>query len=259
MSGDNEDHIEKLKTDESHQDGEGNGCVTRCIWERQGGKFVCKKAGHDHKENGFNYQLANEADWYNLDFYNPGEARQRFEQIFNTPIKAAYRDPTKVDKVWYMGAGPYSHLNFKGSDWWPWANNAHHIIPVDDVLTSLLKFDELQLLQQAKYNVHKGVNIIYLPKSERRSRLYQLPRHPKYHSTYSRDVRLAVDRVKLKLTKAKDSEDKKNHKAVTKETAPDLANHLHQFSKRTRADLREFGLSSPGSHINQLFEWMNSR
>lgn len=253
------DHIAELTAAESHQPGEQNGCVTRCVYEERNGRQVCAFAGHNHKENGFNYQLAAESDWYNLDLFNPGEAQDRFKQIFTKTFKQAWRDPLKVDMVWHMGAGPYAALNFIGSDWWPWTNNAHHIVSVDDVLSKCLTVEQLKVLQQGKYNVHKGVNVIYLPKSSRHGRLYFLLKHPKYHSTYSADVRRQVDAIVRRIEEAADKEKEDGHPEVNPDNVPKLGEQLDAFSARMRKDLREAGIKSPGEHLNELFRIMSSR
>ncbi|HEY8927096.1 MAG TPA: AHH domain-containing protein [Polyangia bacterium] len=252
------EHMEDLTAHESHQPGEGNGCVTRCLYTEKNGKLVCNFAGHNHKENGFNYQKAAESSWYNLDLFHAGEAQDRFRAIFTVPFKQAHRDPLRTDKVWHMGAGPYAGLNFIGSDWWPYVNNAHHIVPVDDVLSKILDEEELKVLQIGKYNVHKGVNIIYLPKSSRHGRLYYLLKHPKYHSTYSMQVRNQVKAIKARLKQAADDENE-GHPEVTEENAPQLGDQLHSFSLRTRKDIRAAGELQPGAHLNELYNLISSR
>ncbi|WP_141617121.1 AHH domain-containing protein [Myxococcus sp. AB036A] len=254
------EHFEALSNDKSHVAGEDNGCVTRCIYETQSGKMVCTFKGHGYKENGFNYQKGcHEADWYNLPIHEEGsDARKRFNAIFSTAFKQEWRDPSKRAQAWYMGAGPYGHLNFVGSGRWPWSNNAHHIVPVDDVLSKLLTVDELKTLQQAKYNVNKGINIIYLPNGTRHATLFQLLKHPRYHSTYSMDVRARVNSIRKSLTAAADKEREK-HPEATPETLPRLGEQLHAFSNRTRQDIRDAGVMEPGAHLNKLFELLDSR
>ncbi|ABF88068.1 hypothetical protein MXAN_7134 [Myxococcus xanthus DK 1622] len=248
-----EEHFEALSNDKSHVAGESNGCVTRCVYETQGGKRKCKFAGHDYKENGFNFQKSSdEVNWYNLPIHEDGsEARKRFDSIFVTSFKQAWRDPSKRADAWHMGSGPYGHINFIASGRWPWSNNAHHIIPVDDVLSKVLNFDQLKLLQQAKYNVNKGVNIIYLPNSTRHAQLFQLLKHPKYHSTYSKDVRTRVNAIRDQLTQATD-EDEAGHPKLNEKTVPLLGAQLDAFSLRMRKKIREAGVKSPGAHLNEL-------
>ena len=253
MSPQKDEHFEALSTDKSHVEGEENGCVTRCVYEQKNGKRECRFAGHDYKTNGFNHQKDGaEAAWYNLPIHEEGsDARARFDAIFTTPFKQAWRDPSKKEKAWYMGDGPYGHINFVASGRWPWANNAHHIVPVDDVLSKVLDLDQLALLQQAKYNVNKGINIIYLPNSSRHATLFQLLKHPRYHSTYSRDVRVRVEAIKDNLNEAAD-EDEDGHPQVNEHTVSRLGEQLHTFSGRLRKQIRAAGIKSTGAHLNEL-------
>ena len=252
MSKNKDEHFEALSMDKSHAHGEDNGCVTRCVHEEKAGKRTCKFTGHDYKTNGFNYQKGAEADWYNLPIHQEdSDARKRFNAIFTTPFKQEWRDPSKKAEAWYMGAGPYGHINFIASGRWPWSNNAHHLIPVDDVLSKVLDLDQLKLLQQAKYNVNKGINILYLPNSTRHASLFQLLKHPRYHSTYSMDVRNRVKAIKDKLNEAAD-EDEAGHPQVNEKTVGKLGEQLHAFSGRLRKQIRAAGIKSPGAHLNEL-------
>lgn len=115
-----------------------------------------------------------------------------------------------------------------------------------------------EVLQAGRYNVHKGVNIIYLPKWTRHSSLFLLPKHPNYHSTYSADVKAKVEEIADELNEAAETADEKGHPKVNKENAPRLGNRLHAFSRIMRRQLREFGKQHPGSHINALFRSMPS-
>ncbi len=255
---DNE-HIQKLQRDESHQGGEENGCVTRCVYEKNStGRWVCQYKGHNYRENGFNYQKVPEAEWYNLPIHEEGsEAQRRFKEIFATPFRQWWRDPLRNAKAWYMGDGPYAGLNFIGSGAWPWSNNAHHIVPVGDVLSKVLQ-DRLLLLQQAKYNVNKGVNIIYLPNRTRHATLFQLLKHPKYHSTYSADIRQRVESIRETLEEGADPEEN-GHPQLNEKTVPLLGEQLHAFSLRTRKKIREAGIKEPGAHINDLARLVSIR
>lgn len=253
MSTQKDEHFEALSKDKSHVAGEDNGCVTRCVYEEKNGKRECQFAGHDYKTNGFNYQKdCDEANWYNLPIHEEGsDARKRFDAVFTTAFKQAWRDPSKKAEAWYMGGGPYGHINFVASGRWPWSNNAHHLIPVDDVLSKVLDFDQLKLLQQAKYNVNKGINIIYLPNSTRHATLFQLLKHPRYHSTYSKDVRTRVTSIRNQLCEGAD-EDEDGHPQLNEKTVGKLGEQLHAFSGRLRKQIRAAGIKSPGAHLNEL-------
>jgi len=255
-----DEHFTALAKHESHVTGENNGCVTRCVYEDRGGKRVCTFSGHDYAKNGFDYQKGcDEVDWYNLPIHDKGsDARKRFDGIFDKAFAQPWRDPTQKEKAWYMGDGPYAHINFVSGGHWPWPNNAHHLIPVDDVLSEKLNLEERMLLQQAKYNINKGINIIYLPRNTRHSKLFQLLRHPKYHSTYSKDVRTRVEAIKDQLSKAADK-DENGHPQLNEKTMGKLGDQLHAFSGRLRKKIREAGIKSPGSHLNELASLVSIR
>ncbi|MFL5349317.1 MAG: AHH domain-containing protein [Hyalangium sp.] len=249
-----DEHFVALEYDDSHVKDE-DGCVTRCIYEEKDGKRKCKFPSHDYRENGFNYQKGcAEVKWYNLPIHEKGsDAQKRFHAVFTTAFKQVWRDPSKREKAWYMGDGPYAHINFISGGWWPWGNNAHHLIPVDDALNdeTVLNFDQRKLLQQAKYNVNKGINIIYLPTGTRHATLFQLLKHPRYHSTYSQAVRTRVKAVRDNLTKGAD-EDEDGHPQLNEQTVGKLGEQLHAFSGRLREQIRAAGIKSPGAHLNEL-------
>ncbi|MCP3168886.1 AHH domain-containing protein [Myxococcus qinghaiensis] len=247
-----DEHVPELEHDESHQQ-DSDGCVTRCLFEGKGARRVYKFPSHDHKKMGFDYQVSHGEDaWYNLPIHQQGSsARKRFQAIFTTPFAHAWRDPSKRAEVWYMNAGPYKDLNFKGSYMWPWGNNAHHVIPVDDALSKVFKYDHLKILQQAKYNVNAGGNILYLPTSPRHGELFQLLTHPKYHSTYSMEVRTRLKSIKHRLDEAADPE-KKDHPDVTQKTIANIVTQLNTFSATMRKEIREAGVLKPGAHLNEL-------
>ncbi|CAM3942183.1 hypothetical protein G4177_09360 [Corallococcus sp. ZKHCc1 1396] len=253
MSAKKDEHFEALATDTSHVAGEDSGCVTRCVYEEAGGKRKCRFDGHDYKSNGFNYQQGcGEAAWYNLPIHEKdSDARRRFDAAFTTAFKQEWRDPSKRAEAWHMGAGPYGHINFIASGHWPWPNNAHHLIPVDDVLSKVLDFDQRKLLQQAKYNVNKGINILYLPNRVQHATLFQLLRHPRYHSTYSKDVRNRVTAIREQLEEAAD-EEQEGHPQFEEKTIGKLGDQLHAFSGRLRKQIRAAGIKRPGAHLNEL-------
>ncbi|WNG43132.1 hypothetical protein F0U60_02730 [Archangium minus] len=255
MSTQKDEHFEALSTDKSHVAGEDNGCVTYCVYEEGKGRRTCKFTGHNYRENGFNYQKGcDEANWYNLPIHEEGsDARKRFNELFSkTPIKQKWRDPRETKEAWYMGGNSnLKDTNFISGGWYPWPNNAHHLIPVNDVLSKVLDFDQLKLLQQAKYNVNKGINIIFLPTRTRHATLFQLLKHPRYHSTYSKEVRIRVKQLRNRLNKGADKE-QDGHPQLNEETIGKLGEQLHAFSGRLRKQIRAAGIKSPGAHLNEL-------
>ncbi|MBM7115812.1 AHH domain-containing protein [Archangium primigenium] len=247
------EHFEALTTHESHVHGEDNGCVTKCVYKKENKKWKCAFTGHNYRENGFNYQKnCDEVNWYNLPIHQEGsDARRRFDDIFTTAFKQAWRDPSKKANAWYMGDGPYGHINFVASGWWPWRNNAHHLIPVDDALSKVLDLSKRILLQQAKYNVNKGINIIILPTSARHAKLFQLLKHPCYHRTYSMEVRNRMIAIRDCLNEAAD-EDKAGHPQINEQTLGKFGEQLHALSGRLRKQIREAGIKSPGADLDEL-------
>ncbi|RKH17815.1 hypothetical protein D7X74_11330 [Corallococcus sp. CA047B] len=264
------DHIEELKSHESHKDGESEGCVTRCKWEKEtyangGFRWKCAVPGHDHRENGLKYHLANDSAWYNLDFSIEGPARARFlrERKFGTLVlKAKKPDPShpRAKATWWMkGSGG----NFKSKSK-PWAFNAHHIIPMGSLHNAFFKLDDgagkLLLLQQAKYNINRGLNIIFLPVTEVYARLYELPAHlsaptangksSNNHDAYNRLVETQLDTITDFLREA-DAQGE-DHPALTPENLAGLKTELDNFSLRMRESLRHLG--GARSKANELRE-----
>lgn len=265
-----DEHIEELKAHESHKGGENEGCVTRCRWKEQvfpngGRRYVHDTAafpGHSHLKNGLAYHLANDSAWYNLDFSTEGSARARFDREFKhgaLELRAGAPDPRnhRARTTWWMkGTGG----NF-GRVSKPWKFNAHHIIPVASLHNAFFKqkdgADKLALLQQAKYNLNRGLNIIFLPMTEVYARLYELPAHLRAksanssnHTAYNNLVETQLDSITDVLNKS-DAQGE-DHPALTPANLEGLKTDLEKFSLSMREDLREVGIAR--SKANQLRE-----
>ncbi|MFY0529568.1 hypothetical protein ACN28I_42510 [Archangium gephyra] len=157
------------KSDVTHVDGEGEGCVTRCKWKKEVAsngwtRMVCEFTGHDHRKNGRNFHVANDLSWYNLDFSVEGSARARLERELKRGfivLKARKPDPrnSRAKQTWWMTRSG----NFKSQSK-PWSFNAHHLIPIGSLHSAFSIGKEsgksdLLLLQKAKYNINAGVNL----------------------------------------------------------------------------------------------------
>ncbi|MFL5356665.1 AHH domain-containing protein [Archangium sp.] len=236
-------HLSKLKTKDSHQEGEDNGCVTRCVWE-QGGRPPnyrprCLFEGHNHKENAIKYHVANNQSWFNPSFERAGSrARKRLEsqaKAVHLSQRAQKNNPLLTPGAWDMGMGGE---NFWGGSKKPWSHEAHHIIPTD-VLYQAFK-EDLGLLQQLKYNINKGINIIILPRRMAFARVYLLPAHNNSHGAYSVDVQKRVKRVRDAASKQQ--EKKEGHPEVSDAPNNSWKSQLENHSKQLRRVIRREGI-----------------
>lgn len=236
-------HLAKLKTKDTHQPGEDNGCVTRCVWE-QGGRPPnfrprCLFDGHNHKENAIKYHVANDQSWFNLSFDRAGSrARKRLDaqaKAIHLSRRADKNNPIVTPGAWDMGM---SGANFWSSSKTPWHHEAHHIIPTD-VLYQAFK-EDLSLLQQLKYNINKGVNIIVLPRRLAFGRIYLLPAHNNSHAGYSVDVENRVKRVRSAASKQQ--EKKEGHPDVSDAPNNSWKSQLEDHSKQLRKTIRRAGI-----------------
>jgi hypothetical protein len=275
-----DDHIEELKAHESHKGGENEGCVTRCRWKKvvfpNGGyRYVHDSEafpGHSHLKNGLDYHLANESSWYNLDFSTEGPPRARFDRevkhgtLVLTQGKPDPRNHRARMTWWMKGTGG----NFRSVSK-PWMFNAHHIIPMASLHNAFFKLqdgaDKLALLQQAKYNINRGLNIIFLPVTQVYARLYELPAHlsatsekSSNHKAYNDLVETQLDSITNTLNKA-DAQGE-DHPALTPENLAGLKTDLENFSLSMREDLRDLGIArakanqlrEPGNFISQSLD-----
>lgn len=255
----NDDHLMALEADVNHVKGEANGCVTNCVYvtvkEGKKEKYVCQFDGHDYRENGYEYTIGkdDEKSWYNIDL-TTGPKLALFVNLYGGgkhPSPYKKKSPTDEKELWWIGgsSGQCSSSNYKNS-YWPWPNEAHHIIPVLEGLHKRFELDELRLLLEAKYNVNRGPNIIILPCRKRLATLYELPSHW-YHSTYSMNVRKKLKSIKQTLAQAQ-SDDEEGHPEVTKENKENVAKELESFSEDMRKQIRNYGVKNAGGRINDV-------
>jgi hypothetical protein len=222
-------HLAALVLSKTHQPGEENGCVTRCL--RSGRKYE----GHDYRKNGFNYQLKNESEWYNLDFHVKGsEARKRLENEATRLDWGKLSNPMSNSHAWDMKEGGQ---NFRsgGYPWGKYGNAAHHIVPVGSLYDAFQQ--DLRILQRAKYNINKGINIIILPTRGPYDKIYQLPTHLGKHKTYSNAVHLRLRGMKEALSRAKSRPG--GHPELAEKTAENWKSQLEQFSLTMRRAMRK--------------------
>lgn len=237
-----ERHLAKVATKDSHQAGEENGCVTRCIWVyRKPPDFRprCLYAGHNHKENAIKYHLANERRWYNIGFgLEGGRARKRLTaeaKAINLNRKAAKNNPLLTPGAWDMALGG---ANFWSASTKPWSHAAHHVIPTDVLYQAFL--EDMGLLQQLKYNVNKGVNIVILPRQREYARIYLLPAHNNSHSGFSKKVSKRIRSVRKGVGKEQSKKD--GHPDMSAIQTKPWKSQLEQHSKAIRKELRKEGV-----------------
>jgi A nuclease family of the HNH/ENDO VII superfamily with conserved AHH len=238
-------HIKALQSHESHKPGKQEGCVTKC-WQWNKEKYRSEgPAGHNWRENGVEYQSGNEKNWYNLDFSTEGPARARLERELKKgriSLRTKRMSPLKPQdrEMWWLSTGK----NFKG---WrkPWDNQAHHVIPVESLHAAFS--DEIEpgesallLLQQAKYNVNAGVNVMLLPVQEAYARVFELPVHRGGHKSYSELVERQLDSLKNVIREAEAQDG--DHPALSKDNFAGLKTELENFSLSMREVLREVGV-----------------
>jgi len=109
-----------------------------------------------------------------------------------------------LGKIKSLGPAQDGHLrmNFEpfATFWWPWKNNAHHIIPrstlanVLDLASQQAAPEEATMLDRAvdglldeKYNLNDEVNMIVLPIEESQAEAMSLPRHLEGSGAGTRD------------------------------------------------------------------------
>ena len=242
------EHLSAIMAADSHKHGEHEGCVTRCIWDKAQPptwRRKCVFKGHNHRENGVKYQLANEADWYSLDFRDKnGAPRKRLNQQFSDAQlgrRKTVNNPTISKDCWWMSN--YG-VNFRTSSR-PWENDAHHLIPIESLATFF--GDKLLVLQAAKYNINTGVNIMMLPTQEKYGRIYQLPIHPSNHPDYNEAVKRQLKGIKNNLNKR--AEASGGHPDLSDATASAWKEELNNFSLDVRPRIREKAVESFQSNL----------
>lgn len=260
------EHLAEIKTRDTHVAGEENGCVTRCVWtspRQYPFERKCLFEGHDHKKNAVTYHTANDRHWYNLPFHKEGNrARKRLEAALGfryqpkvketkkslaagkkieMGIRMAGRDdknnPLITAGAWDLGKGD----NFKkgGKQARPWSHQAHHLIPTDALYQAFE--DDTPLLQQLKYNINKGLNVMVLPTRPMMGWVYLLPAHVNSHPGYSRVVETRVKSVRGKVGKQQAKTD--GHPELSDKQSKPWKSQLENISTSLRKLLRKTGLA----------------
>lgn len=86
----------------------------------------------------------------------------------------------------------------------PYANQAHHLVPVSvfDEEKKFLTYDQLVVMRKVDYNVNNGKNIMFLPVTKRSAELHNLPVHSGHHPKYTNSVKEDAKGLKESLQKA---------------------------------------------------------
>jgi len=90
-------------------------------------------------------------------------------------------------------------LNFKLGES-PWKNQAHHLLPQE--FWNGLTAAQMGLLEQIKYSINNGHNLIYLPVMPDGHLIHELPIHNGPHDSYNVEVINDATDVRAKLLKA---------------------------------------------------------
>ncbi|MBT8339117.1 MAG: AHH domain-containing protein [Desulfatitalea sp.] len=234
MAGEN--HIKKLREDEYHLKGKNNGCV-----------FRCSKSGHKHRENGYDYAKSNFASMYNKDFSSGTNRAMADTHLGPNVYINNHRDPRSANNIWHIGAGKYSHLNYK-KGFWPFINQAHHILPCTS-LKNEFGISELKWLMKCKYNINAGLNIIILPTEIKPALLMNMLRHPGGHARYNTAVKEIVKKIRGQFGRGEDDE-VDGHEPIDQENMPNIQKDLEAWSKDQMAELFIAGYDSPGETVN---------
>ena len=233
MSKAEEKHAKDLRPHESHK----KGCVLRCT-----------NKGHDHRENGYSYAVANYMSYYNVDFMLDPVSKARLNAAYPPPKpfrNSRGWDPRYFATTWFIGG-------IKLSNWraarHPFGNQAHHILPIGALHDS---FDlwELKLLQLSGYNINAGINIIILPTEQRMGKVMLMLIHSTNHRVYSASVKQIIRKIKRKFTKGKSKPNE--HEPVSEENIPKVKGDIDQWSRDEAAELMIAGHNTPGRQVNE--------
>jgi hypothetical protein len=156
-------------------------------------------------------------------------------------------------------------LDAFGTCWWPWPNQAHHMLPnsvlrttVVDFSATTLHMDELIFkgLLSEHYNINDKLNMIPLPTDDRDARVIGLPTHPSKHNTYSAEVRKLTNQA-VKVTyeplKSQMASLEKEHRLPE---AAKLRDRLEDISKHLYEKIWAYGATLKGGTGSTLVDHM---
>jgi A nuclease family of the HNH/ENDO VII superfamily with conserved AHH len=164
-------------------------------------------------------------------------------------------------------------MNFTTS-FWPYWNNAHHMIPKGTLNAEIAKADTdpriVNLIRagllKAPYNVNHYINMILLPMDTEVGKILNLPRHlslddgstafdrkPKFdHIPYNYKIEARLKSIIDEYT-AKAAEIRgENQDCDIKKMAPLSKLKLHKLSDDCYQAITDFGASSPGEPLVDL-------
>ena len=191
-----DEHIKKLQEHDSHK----KGCVTKHQTEfKQGDPCSYRSNGYTH--------LATRVDLYHHNFtVDPHFSRLPPDMIAETKLgHAKYDDldnlinlrtpdnPAKNPTAWFFGVGSNYKIAYE-----PYNHNYHHILPETSLVSGELKPNELELLQEAGYNVNGKENMIILPCTLLYAVAMMLPDHPGGHRKYNKACENIIKQLKSK-------------------------------------------------------------
>lgn len=184
------DHIEKLKEHPSHE----KGCVTKHQDDFKKGDRC------SYRGNGYAHLSSAKKGLYNYDFTKqphisrlPNKMIEEYK-IGHKKKKANLRTPTNpslVADAWHFGTERNYQIAYE-----PFNHNYHHILPAVSLHSLLPR--ELQLIQQAGYNLNGLENMIILPCKLDYAVAMMLPDHPHGHVAYNQAIKKIVNDLKGK-------------------------------------------------------------
>jgi len=143
-----------------------------------------------YRKNGFFYLKVTEAE----------KARRA---LYELPRSATAKAGTYVFVYQRkkLGRGYYNYLS--GS--YPYANEAHHLLPVKAFGKKHYKPNQLKVLKKIPYCVNHGQNVIFLPEKVKDCVVHNLPQHNGSHPPYNAAVAADASTTAAKMVeKAKD-------------------------------------------------------
>jgi hypothetical protein len=183
-------HQKRLEALEAHGDGDGQGCITKCIgssWTGGHGSYR-KKCYEETLSPRFG---KNKKKIYNINF-EAATHRQRLPSASTLKTLKVKRDPRRSKKAWFIG----EFDNFDNTAQRPYKHNTHHILPMTSLISEAgLTLTQLRFLMQAGYNLNDGVNTINLPCHWQIADAMKLPDHPGGHPDYNEDVAKLVSDI----------------------------------------------------------------
>ena len=252
-------HVELMELGYEHEpvgDYDGGKCLARCCGYYDEGNScsyrwqAVKRARDDYAAM---YQGASEAKRYRtlseryanmlLDLKDADGASAGLK---NEPSKDG---PRSDKKLCVSASGPGSRFI---TGWYPWVNNAHHIVPVAVIRDAILRVpgqiekraDVAQAIMTAfmaaPYNVNHWKNMVILPCKPRVAKVLGLPMHPpRNHSEYSKAVDESVFRVFSaafeSYVEAVKNGSKEDHAA--KEATKDVAKEVIAIQEKIYAEI----------------------